>query len=105
MHRVIMGALVGEEVDHIDGDGLNNQRKNLRICSSSENKRNTRFRSNNTSGYRGVSWNIAAKKWQSTIGHNGRRRHLGYFDSKEEAAIEYDKMAARLHKEFASLNY
>jgi hypothetical protein len=104
MHRVIVGAEPGQQVDHIDGNGLNNCRNNLRFCTNTENQYNKPMPVNNTSGYKGVSMHKHSKKWRATIGHSGKHKHIGYFDSPEEAARAYDDAALRQFGEFARLN-
>lgn len=89
-HRVIWemhyGAIPeGMEVDHIDHDRLNNVISNLRLASSSDNSRNMSLRSTNKSGTSGVSWNAARNKWQARVWANGKRIHLGLFETREEA--------------------
>jgi hypothetical protein len=104
MHREIMGAPQGLQVDHIDGNGLNNQSCNLRICTNAENQHNQGVRSSNTSGFKGVSWYKRYRKWQVAIRIDGERKYLGYFSNKVEAARAYDNAAKRYHGEFARLN-
>jgi len=105
MHRLIMGARPGEIVDHVNGDGLDNRRANLRVCDNAENhwNGNTR-RPNNTSGYKGVTLCRATGRWRALIWRRGRRVHLGYFDTPEVAAAAYDKAALRLFGAFARTN-
>jgi hypothetical protein len=92
MHREIVGAAPGQQVDHADGDGLNNTRANLRLVSSAQNQNNrTRKQPGATSRYRGVSWDAARNKWQAQINVHGRKVHLGRFDSELEAATAYDQ--------------
>lgn len=105
MHRVITGAPNGVEVDHVDRDGLNNTRANLRQCSNAENVRNRSPMKNNTSGFRGVSFLARTGRWKATINGRGQRVHLGYHATAEEAARAYDAMARELHGEFARLNF
>jgi len=108
MHRLILqhyGLLKeGLFVDHIDGDGLNNQKCNLRPCTRTENARNKQGPFKN--GYRGTHRSGYKKNpWKAGIGVNGKRIHLGVFSTKEEAAKAYDKAALELHREFATLNF
>ena len=105
IHRWIVGARRGEVVDHIDGDGLNNRRANLRICSVAENTRNRRARQGVSSRYKGVTYYEKQGKWQARICAGGKRHYLGWFGDEEEAARAYDAAARRLHGEFASVNF
>lgn len=104
MHRVILDARLGENVDHVDGDGLNNQRSNLRLATRSQNQQNQRKKSPASSRFKGVSWNKGNRKWESNIQHHHVRSHLGSFTSEVDAAKAYDSMAYRLFGEFAKLN-
>ncbi len=102
MHRVIIGTPIGMETDHIDGDGLNNQRYNLRICTKQENQRNRRNPSNNTSGYKGVSFRNRTGRWQARIDINGKTTHLGMFSTPEEAHSAYCEAAKKYYGDFAN---
>lgn len=104
MHRVIMKTPKGFYTDHINRNGLDNRKENLRICTLGENVKNTRKYSNNTSGYKGVSWSKFANKWRAQIKKDNKKIHLGYFDDKHEANVAYCKAAKELHGEFASPN-
>jgi hypothetical protein len=105
MHRAIMGAAKGQQVDHIDGDGLNNCRYNLRLATAAENQHNARRRIDNISGYKGVYWKMAQRKWCSQIQLNGKNQYIGLFICPIEAAHAYDRKAIELHGEFALLNF
>ncbi|MDD3267103.1 MAG: AP2 domain-containing protein [Burkholderiales bacterium] len=105
MHRLIMNAQKGELVDHINHDTLDNRRCNLRICTHKENCRNKIVPSNNTSGYKGVSWNKRLNKWRCDIKLDNSRILLGYFDTIIEAAYAYDEAAIYNFGEFAYLNF
>lgn len=86
LHRLIMNPPVGYVIDHIDGNGLNNQKSNLRICTHAENTRNrTKVNKNNTSGYNGVSWYKRDKKWAARINVSYRTINLGRFLNKDDA--------------------
>jgi hypothetical protein len=105
MHRLLTEAPKGREVDHKDGNGLNNQRVNLRVCTDQENRQNRCKPSHNKSGYKGVSWHKRSKKWHAQIGANGiKMKSLGYFTNKIEAAKAYDSAARKYHGEYARLN-
>lgn len=105
MHREIIGAKDGEEVDHINGDGLDNRRANLRICTRRQNNYNTRKRDGKSSKYKGVCWSLDHKKWRANITDiAGRQVFLGYFDSEVEAAKAYDEQAKVLYGDFARMN-
>ncbi len=104
LHRAIMG-LDGPRVDHIDGNGLNNRRSNLRHATNSQNLANAGKKRHNTSGFKGVHWYAAGKKWVASIRSNNQVTHLGYFDSAESAARAYDNAALVLHGDFAHLNF
>lgn len=86
-------------------DGLNNTRNNLRLATYSQNRVNRELRSNNKSGFKGVCWNKSRENWEVTIQINGKHRHIGYYDTPEEAARVYDEAAIKYHGEFARLNF
>ena len=106
MHRVLLG-LDDPKIkgDHIDGDGLNNTRANLRIATHVENCRNQRLSRNNSSGYKGVSWRKGNKAWMAYIKFNKKQICLGFYSSPESAAHAYDFAAIALCCEFARLNF
>lgn len=103
MHRLILGnsELV---TDHIDGDGLNNTRKNLRRCTRQQNGRNQVVRTypGKASRYKGV---FLDRKWKAQITVNGKYKFLGRFENEIDAAHAYDKAAKELFGEFARLNF
>jgi len=105
MHRAILGLKRGEITDHVNRNGLDNRRCNLRKCTQSQNNRNSRKNRNNTSGYIGVSWNKEKGRWSAYIKCNTKQIHLGYFDDLEQAAQAYDIAALELHGAFATLNF
>ena len=102
IHRVVMNAPKGMDVDHINGDPLDNRKENLRICTRSENCRNKKVRCDSKSGYKGVEIKSSGR-FQAYIGYPHQR--LGTYDTPEEAARVYDKKAIHLHGEFANLNF
>lgn len=104
LHREVMNARSGNVVDHINGDVLDNRKSNLRECSQAMNVVNTRITSNNSSGYKGVSWDSRAKKWRSQIFENRKCIFLGNFESKHDAARMYNFWAKDIYGEFAVLN-
>lgn len=85
MHRLIMGAQLGQEVDHINRNGLDNRRSNLRFCTSSQNKMNQKVRCDNKSGHRGITLDNQTGKWRARIKLNGREISLGRHTNIEEA--------------------
>lgn len=101
MHCVIMNA---KGVDHRDGNGCNNTRENLRVCTQSENLMNTRKRENTSSIYKGVYFHKLAGKWQARIAISGKRIELGLFELEADAARAYNARAIELFGEFCSLN-
>lgn len=100
LHRVLLDDPGRLDVDHQDGNGLNNRRCNLRGATRSQNLSNQRIRSNNTSGFKGVSRNKARAKWMAYIALHGKQHHLGYYDTPEAAHAAYVEASARLHGEF-----
>lgn len=106
MHREIMGN-PPNDVDHINGNGLDNQRSNLRHATNSQNQRNRRRTrgTRGTSQYKGVYWHLANHKWCASIQVNQHNIYLGSFDSEEDAARAYDKAALEHFGEFASPNF
>ena len=101
LHRLVVGAPAGMEVDHINGDKLDNRRANLRVCSRAENMRNRRSPKQDA-GQKGV--HRAGAAWEARIGVASEHIHLGCFSTPEAAAFAYDEAARRLHGEFASVN-
>jgi hypothetical protein len=105
MHRVIMNAPEGMDVDHINGNGLDNRRScNLRVCTRAQNLKNMRKPSTNTSGYKGVSFNKQTGRWSAYYKLNSKKHSIGEFDTPEEAAAAYDVYASKHYGEFARLN-
>lgn len=109
MHREILSinghVIDGKVIDHKDGDGLNNTKDNLRVCTQSQNAMNKENPSNNTSGYKGVSFSKLTNNWEAYITVRGKKLGLGYYNTPEEAAVAYDLAALDYYKEFAIVNF
>ena len=106
MHRIILDAPKGKEVDHINGNGLDNRRENLRKCTTQQNSFNKRmYRGAKSSKYKGVTWHKRSRKWHARIRHNYAFIQLGYFTKELDAAQAYDKKAKELFGEFAHPNF
>lgn len=105
MHREIMNAPNDKQVDHINRNGCDNRRKNLRLCTNQQNGANRGAQKNNTSGYKGVYWHKTKSKWNAKIKVSGKKIHLGYYQSVKDAAKAYDKAADEFFGEFAYLNF
>jgi len=99
MHRMLTGAGRGEYVDHRDGDGLNNRRSNIRLCTQTQNMANKAVERRNKLGLKGVS--ASRGRFRATITPNGQKVHLGTFDTQEEAAAAYRGAAVALWGDFA----
>lgn len=103
MHRIIMQPSIGMFIDHINHNGLDNRRCNLRVCTNSENIRNSRSTIGSRSKYLGVS--IRKNKIHSYITYNRKQIYLGVFEDEVSAAKAYDIKAKELFGEFANLNF
>lgn len=106
VHRKIMNPPAGIEVDHINGNPLDNRRSNLRLATRAQNTRNRKKPIRGvTSQYKGVTWDKSRNKWLAAIGFSGRRINLGRFVLEIDAALAYDRAAIRYFGEFARLNF
>lgn len=106
LHRYVLNAPKGTHVDHKNGDGLDNRRENIRLCTVSSNAMNRRkAKGKFSSQYKGISWSAAGHGWVATIRINGESNYLGTFHREEEAARAYDAAAVRLFGEFAYVNF
>jgi hypothetical protein len=105
LHRFIVDAPTGCEVDHEDGNGLNCMRLNLRKCTPVQNRCNTGLSVRNKSGFKGVHWRRDIQKWAAQIKTHGYKISLGVYDSAEAAARVRDVAARKYHGEFAWLNF
>jgi hypothetical protein len=101
MHRIILNAQPGQYCDHINGDGLDNRRCNLRFCTKSQNGMNQGKQKNNTSGFKGVYWHKKNQKWIAYITLDYQPIHIGSYSTAKEAAKAYDDKALELFGEFA----
>lgn len=98
-----LGRLIkkGECVNYVDDNPFNNRRDNIRMFTIKQSRQNNRKQSNNTSGYKGVSWHRRERRWRSEIYVNHRNIHLGYFDDPYDAHLAYCKAADKYFGEFA----
>jgi hypothetical protein len=105
MHSMVIKLGGKPQVDHIDHNGLNNQKSNLRAATHSENQRNRSKEKGNTSGFKGVSFQKSTGQWQASIRIDGTLVYMGCYGTKEEAARAYDLAAKAKHGKFAKLNF
>lgn len=108
MHKELVrrwGLPRSEQIDHRDGDGLNNQRSNLRPANRVDNYRNKIKSVGFTSRFKGVCWFKATNRWAACIKVMRKNHHLGYFLNEEDAAMAYDKAAQTYFGEFARFNF
>lgn len=104
MHKEILKVERGFQVDHINRNIIDNRRSNLRPATPSQNQINRVALSNNTSGFKGVSFDTKAGKWRAYVIKDGNQMNLGFYDLKEDAAKAYNTKAVELFGEFALLN-
>ncbi|MCK9599485.1 MAG: HNH endonuclease [Sphaerochaeta sp.] len=102
MHRVIVNTPIDMHTDHVDGNGLNNQRANLRICTPSQNQANRRNQTGGSSVFKGVTWEKG--KWRARIYPDGEKVSLGGFREEQQAAKAYNDAALLFYGGFARLN-
>lgn len=104
MHRVIANTPEDKFTDHINGNKIDNRSRNLRVCDKSQNSQNRKPASNNTSGYRGISWNKRYLKWETYIEIYDKRIRLGLFRNLKDAILTRNRAAMKYFGEFAILN-
>jgi hypothetical protein len=108
-HRLAFLAMTGQmpdgDVDHINRNPSDNAWCNLRLADKSENGRNVRLNSSNTSGFHGVSWHRGSQSWQAKLGFRSKRAHIGYYGSAEEAAYARDCVAWLVDSDRFTFNF
>lgn len=104
MHHFVLPLRDGLMCDHINGNGIDNRKCNLRLVTKSQNMMNRGKQKNNTSGYMGVSLHRTTKKYRAFIKKDRKQIHLGLFETLREAAYAYNEAAKKYHGEFALLN-
>jgi hypothetical protein len=102
MHRFLLNTPAEMQTDHINGDGLDNSRANLRTATASQIGSNRGLQKNNTSGYKGVCWHVSKQKWQASITILGKLTFLGLHATPELAHAAYCAAAAKFYGEFAN---
>jgi hypothetical protein len=103
MHRELLSAPEDLGVDHINRNGLDNRRENIRLATRNQNMWNSGLQANNTSGFKGVTWRKRDKRWSATICVFGRPINLGNFRTAEEAHQAYARASAEMHGEFGRI--
>jgi hypothetical protein len=103
LHKVILGVLGSQRVDHKDGSTLNNRRDNLRKATHAQNMRNQKIRADSTTGFKGVSFSKGKGKFMAYIRFEGKRKHLGYHNTPEDAHAAYCAESIKLHGHFSRL--
>ncbi len=105
IHRLLLGATKGQQVDHINRNGLDNRRENLRFCTNVQNAQNRKPRKGSSSRYKGVSWDKNTEAWIAQIGIDGKLVRIGKFGNEHLAAEAYDAFAIKYFGEFARPNF
>lgn len=104
MHRLILDAPDNLEVDHVDGNGLNNRKSNIRLATRMQNCANITVSREGTSQFKGVSWDTLSGKWKAQISANKKKKHIGLYADELHAARAYNRAAEQAFGEFACLN-
>ena len=107
LHRLIMGCSIGDGmiVDHINHNTLDNRKCNLRVCKLGQNSMNRKTSKNSTTGYKGVWKRRDSGRYRVMLRNKGKRFNGGHYDSLEEAARAYDRLALKIFGEFAHTNF
>lgn len=105
MHRLVINPFTEYQIDHINGNKLDNRKQNLRVCTQKENIFNRKPLHNKSSKYKGVGFYKRTKQWQARITINGKLIHLGMFSTEKEAALVYNKAAKKFFGKHAWLNF
>lgn len=106
MHKIVLNNPHAKFVDHINNNGLDNRKENVRLATRAQNNYNRKKYDNNSrSKYKGVSFKKKNRKWSAQIGLNNKMLFLGYFKKEIDAAKKYDKAARKYHGQFANLNF
>ena len=105
MHREILHVPEGIKINHINHNGLDNRKVNLRLSTQAQSAFDQRPQEKRTSSFKGVCRETDSKKWRADIKYNRKRHHIGAFDNEKDAAEAYDAKAIELFGEFAHLNF
>ena len=105
LHRAILNAPRNLHVDHINGNGLDNRRSNLRLATTAQNNQNRDKYKNNTTGYKGVSQQRGRRRFRAQIYVNGRAIYLGWYETAIEAALAYDRAVWKYHGPYGCTNF
>lgn len=105
LHRLVMDAPKGTYVDHINMNGLDCRKENLRLCTNSQNMHNRGAQKNSKSGVKGVSWSKNKNKWVVHLTVDKKTRHLGFFTNIDAARKRYEEESKRIVGEFFRENY
>lgn len=103
LHRLILNPSQDKQVDHINGDRLDNRRDNLRVCSKSQNMCNRGPQKNNTSGFKGIYYDKFAEKWRAKANFNGKVYSIARSKSKDKVIRAYNRLISKIQGEFAKL--
>lgn len=113
LHRIVMQRILDlngdvlkeyQQVDHIDLNRQNNDRRNLRLANNTQNTANQGVRSNSVSGYKGVNWSAVFGKWHAVVVYSGRSYDAGYWEDRHDAARAYNRKAVEVQGAYAYLN-